>query len=123
MHRLRLPWRLVWIAILACVAGSEVRAQQTQAPAAVTREFRATRATRPPEIDGRLNEEAWAEALVLSEFTQQDPDEGKPATERTEVRILYDYTALYGCAPLRPEPGQIDGASQPVTVRATPIGS
>ena len=30
----------------------------------------------------------------MSDFTQQDPDEGKPATERTEIRILYDDTAL-----------------------------
>lgn len=35
------------------------------------------------------------EAQVLTDFTQEDPDEGKPATERTEVRVLYDDAALY----------------------------
>ena len=31
----------------------------------------------------------------MSDFTQIDPDEGQPATERTEVRVLYDDRALY----------------------------
>src|SRR5690349_16458604 len=67
---------------------------QAQSQASV-REFRATRTTRPPTIDGQLNEEAWSQAQVMSDFTQMDPDEGQPATERTEVRILYDDHALY----------------------------
>ncbi len=46
-------------------------------------------------IDGRLNEAAWAAALPVTAFTQLDPDEGKPASERTEVRIVYDAEALY----------------------------
>jgi hypothetical protein len=37
----------------------------------------------------------WSQALVMSDFTQIDPDEGQPATERTEVRVLYDDRALY----------------------------
>src|SRR5689334_421972 len=67
---------------------------RAQSPPA-TRQFRVTRTAHPPIIDGRLTDEAWAAAEVLSEFTQVDPDEGKPATERTEIRILYDDTALY----------------------------
>ena len=46
-------------------------------------------------IDGKLDEEAWARATPITKFTQIDPDEGKPATERTEVRFLYDDGALY----------------------------
>jgi hypothetical protein len=46
-------------------------------------------------IDGHLNEEAWASAAAVSGFTQRDPDEGMPATEDTEIRILYDDSALY----------------------------
>ena len=67
---------------------------QAQGPAS-TREFRATRTARPPTIDGQLNEEVWSQAQVMSDFTQIDPDEGQPATERTEVRVLYDDHALY----------------------------
>ena len=46
-------------------------------------------------LDGRLDEPAWATAPVTSTFTQIDPDEGQPASERTEVRVLYDDQALY----------------------------
>jgi hypothetical protein len=46
-------------------------------------------------IDGRLDEEAWSAAPVLDHFTQRDPIEGEPVSERTEVRILYDTERLY----------------------------
>ena len=49
----------------------------------------------PPVIDGILDEPVWADAPVVSGFTQQEPWEGEPATERTEVRILYDDRAIY----------------------------
>ena len=46
-------------------------------------------------IDGKPDESAWLEAPVIDRFIQFDPDNGKPATQRTEVRILYDNDALY----------------------------
>ncbi len=46
-------------------------------------------------IDGKLDEPAWNAAEVISDFHQQVPDEGKPPTERTEVRILFDANAIY----------------------------
>ena len=88
---------LLVLTSLVCVLGtlSTARAQQAPDPARTTREFRATRTARPPVIDGQLNDEGWTAAEVLADFTQQDPDEGKPATERTEVRVLYDDRAFY----------------------------
>jgi hypothetical protein len=47
------------------------------------------------DLDGRLSDEAWSAATPVTEFTQVDPDEGKPATQRTEVRLLYDDDALW----------------------------
>jgi len=47
------------------------------------------------EIDGKLEEASWAKASVLTNFTQQNPKEGAPATEKTEVRILYSKDFLY----------------------------
>ena len=47
------------------------------------------------ELDGFLNDAAWASAQVISGFTQVDPEEGSPVSERTEVRILFDRDALY----------------------------
>ena len=55
---------------------------------------------RPPIIDGRLNDEVWGQAQPASGFTQRDPQEGAPATERTEIRFLYDDEALYIAARL-----------------------
>jgi len=46
-------------------------------------------------LDGRLDEATWKDASPLSEFTQRELVEGAPATEKTEVRILYDEENLY----------------------------
>jgi hypothetical protein len=46
-------------------------------------------------LDGRLDEEVWNRAVPARDFIQQDPDNGKPATEPTEVRLLFTSTALY----------------------------
>ncbi|HEY2376362.1 MAG TPA: DUF5916 domain-containing protein [Gemmatimonadaceae bacterium] len=55
---------------------------------AVRREGRVT-------LDGTLDEPAWRAATPITEFTQLDPDEGRPASQRTEVRFLFDDDALY----------------------------
>lgn len=55
----------------------------------------AVRTSTPIVLDGRLDEAAWAGAPVTSRFTQVDPDEGRPASQRTEVRVLYDDAFLY----------------------------
>ncbi len=47
------------------------------------------------EVDGRLDEPAWAAAVPITEFVQSQPHPGYPATERTVVRILYDERRLY----------------------------
>jgi len=49
----------------------------------------------PLVLDGKLDEEAWSQSNVVGDFIQEDPDEGMPATERTEVRALYDSENLY----------------------------
>jgi Carbohydrate family 9 binding domain-like len=46
-------------------------------------------------LDGVLTEAGWSGASPVSDFTQREPDEGAAATERTEVRVLYDDDALY----------------------------
>ena len=47
------------------------------------------------KIDGYLNEPVWKQTVPADRFVQQEPDEGKPATERTEVWVAYDDNALY----------------------------
>jgi hypothetical protein len=59
----------------------------------------AFRARRVPantiRVDGRLDEQAWANAVPAGDFVQQQPAEGSPATHQSEVRFLYDDTYLY----------------------------
>ncbi|WP_412070249.1 DUF5916 domain-containing protein [Rubrivirga sp. IMCC43871] len=47
------------------------------------------------DLDGRLDEAAWADAPVASGFVQFRPSPGDAASERTEARVLYDGTAVY----------------------------
>jgi hypothetical protein len=55
----------------------------------------ATRVSRELIVDGILSEADWIAATPVTGFTQREPHEGKPATEPTEVRVLYDNDALY----------------------------
>jgi uncharacterized protein DUF5916/cellulose/xylan binding protein with CBM9 domain len=47
------------------------------------------------EIDGKIDEAAWARATPITDFRQSQPNEGAPASMPTEVRVLYDDEALY----------------------------
>jgi hypothetical protein len=42
------------------------------------------------QLDGLLSEPFWARAPEVTDFRQQEPLVGEPATERTEVRIAFD---------------------------------
>jgi hypothetical protein len=48
-----------------------------------------------PVIDGHLDEEVWARATPVTEFTRFQPDDGGPPAGTTEVRFLQDATTLY----------------------------
>lgn len=46
-------------------------------------------------IDGKLDEPIWVQAQAATNFRQAQPKVGEPATQRTEIRILYDDDAIY----------------------------
>jgi hypothetical protein len=48
-----------------------------------------------PTIDGRVDEAVWQTVEPHSAFVQQDPIEGEPASEKTEVRILIGHGNVY----------------------------
>ncbi len=48
-----------------------------------------------PVIDGKVDEAVWSTEAAYSTFTQQEPSEGQPATERTDVWFFIDETNLY----------------------------
>lgn len=47
------------------------------------------------KIDGRIDEPAWEAVTFQGDFRQREPNEAKPATERTEIGVLYDQRNLY----------------------------
>ena len=61
------------------------------APPVVT----AVRADVPPTLDGHLDEAVWGIASPVTGFRRDRPGDGKPAAERTEVRVAYTADALY----------------------------
>ncbi|MCG8459129.1 MAG: carbohydrate binding family 9 domain-containing protein [Holophagales bacterium] len=46
-------------------------------------------------LDGVLDEPAWSRAQVSGGFTQREPEELEPATETTEIRVVYTAETLY----------------------------
>ena len=59
------------------------------------------------KIDGNLDDAAWKTASVVNDFIQNFPKAGDPATLKTEVKILYDNTAVYIGVMLYDDPSQI----------------
>ena len=53
------------------------------------------RVNEPPELDGKLDDVTWQGAAKITQFTQQNPREGQPATEDTEIWVAYDSRYLY----------------------------
>jgi len=85
------------LALLALLAPAAVVAQgvpQDSAPARITGVLIPT-GTAAPVLDGRIDEAVWRSAKPIDDLRQREPLEGVAATERTEVRVLFDETTLY----------------------------
>ncbi len=94
VNRVSPPSRFVLLAVLAVLCAAP--AARGQAPAAVPKKVvRATVTTARITVDGELDEPAWQTSELARDFIQREPIEGAPATEWTEVRILYDRDTLY----------------------------
>jgi hypothetical protein len=66
-------------------------AAQASSPATI----RAVHTTGPITLDGTLNEDVWASAPRIANFTQRELNENMPATEQTAVAVVYTATELY----------------------------
>jgi Domain of unknown function (DUF5916)/Carbohydrate family 9 binding domain-like len=92
-----------FVALILCVstllplsAAAQPASPQSVTSSLTTRPVSsASRITEAPSIDGALDEGVWQNALPLTGFVQAEPFEGSPASEHTEVRILYDDEAIY----------------------------
>jgi len=56
---------------------------------------RAVKLDAPLTFDGRLDEPIYQRVHPMSDFIQQEPREGQPATEKTDVWVFFDASTLY----------------------------
>jgi hypothetical protein len=87
--------RAVAIAALLCLVARPGTAQELSGLGASAPVALRLPLGEPVVLDGRLEEAAWAGGSGITDFRQNDPDVGQPATERTDVRVLFDSTTLY----------------------------
>ena len=70
-------------------------------PAVISRDelgratIRAVRLTSPLRLDGILNENVYTTVSSISDFIQQEPIAGAPATQKTECWVLFDENNIY----------------------------
>ena len=68
---------------------------------------RAVRVTLPIRIDGRLDETVYETLIPASDFIQLEPYPDVPATEKTDVWVLFDNENVYvalRCWETQPDP-------------------
>ncbi len=97
-------WRTVMITgVVALATGTPAAAQHSRSihpeppreVGAARAEIHAARPDASIVLDGSLDDPAWRTIAPATDFRQSQPDEGAPATQRTEVRFLFDDHALY----------------------------
>ena len=97
MRKVAAALTLLALPLLAAAAtGSASPSKQDKKPFE-PRIVRAVRTEEPIILDGVLNEKAW-QGPPAQGFTQNDPKDGEPSTERTDVWVAYDDKALYVAA-------------------------
>ena len=102
VSRCRARALLVAVAVAQCpVATSAAQSTAPAHPAVILRDtvggitVRATRTDVPIRIDGRLDEPMYGSVRVMSNFIQTEPQPGQPATENTDVWLMFDEEHVY----------------------------
>ena len=86
--------RLVVLSALGLFAATLSASAQTKPGSANV--ATALRATEVPTLDGDvLGDPAWKNAPPITSFVQEQPVEGQPASEKTEVRVIFTADTLY----------------------------
>jgi hypothetical protein len=95
--------RIVALLLIQSAVGAQAQAPNRPVPdsalthsdGSVPAVVKAVRVGPAPELDGRLDDAAWALAEPVTGFRRDQPNDGRPAAERTEVRVVYTSSALY----------------------------
>lgn len=62
---------------------------------AQTKTLQAIKINQPPKLDASLQDEAWQNAPVATDFIKNFPDFGKTSSRNTIVKVVYDDEAVY----------------------------
>ncbi len=76
-------------------AGAPVAGQEQPEAGAERPTMAATRVDQGPTLDGDLSDRAWKASEVGTDFIQHEPHDGVPATEQTEVRVVFTDSTIY----------------------------
>ena len=87
--------RSVFSLLCVVIVSSRFLPAQVEVSNGSRRSAAATRAAQAPKLDGTLDDPIWQTAAVIKDFRQREPVETASATEKTEVRILYDARHVY----------------------------
>ena len=98
-NQVRPRWRALGLFLLLCEplggrAGASEAAHNSSGQVS-SDAAEAVRVDHAPKLDGTLDDPVWQMAKPITDFRQREPLEGQPATEKTEVRILYTRHAVY----------------------------
>lgn len=91
----RLQVRAVALTLTVAAASAPAVLAQLQPQPATARIAKAAQTDHPPKLDGTLDDPLWQTAPPIGDFRQREPLETQPATQKTEVRILYDARHIY----------------------------
>ena len=98
MNARRRGFAQLGVCLLGLIGSRAVVCAQNSAPAQSIEPIRtahAVRVERPPKLDGTLDDPIWQSSMPVTGFRQREPFEGQPATESTEVRILFTHNEIY----------------------------
>ena len=120
MPAFRLPRSL---ALLACLAAADAAGQEVPSPPPLgaagpitnpygrkypPRVYQTVRLEgKPPQIDGRLDDEAWKQGTWSGDYTQQLPVEGAAPSQPTELKILFDDKHVYFAIRVHDDPAKV----------------
>ena len=84
------------ILLFTALSAQAQPAANANTPASASHVATASKAPEAPTMDGDvLGDPAWASATPISGFIQEQPNEGQPSSERTEVRVIFTNDTLY----------------------------
>ena len=85
----------LFIWIVALLFATALYGQIDYVSARLERRLRPMKTSEPITVDGQLDETSWAQTEVAGDFIQNEPQVDQPASEATEVLVLYDHENLY----------------------------